>query len=284
MDERRFGRTNHWSAVAILGAFAFSKTSQFETDRVMEGIITAGVNHIDVAPTYGDAELRLAPWLAKERERFFLGCKTMERTASGARESLERSLERLQVEYFDLYQIHAVTTMEELDAATAMGGALQAIIEAREAGLTKYIGITGHGVDSPALFLEALSRFDFDSVLFPVNFIQYANPAYRQVANQLLEECRQKDVGVMAIKSIARGPWGESPQTYNTWYRPFDDPGIIQEAVNFSLSQDITGICTTGDPYLLPLLLEACENYISLTQAEQEEMIAKAVAYDPLFV
>ena len=283
METRQFGHTNHWSTIAILGAFAFSNTSQSETDQTMERVITAGVNHIDVAPTYGDAELRLAPWLARERERFFLGCKTMERTASGVREALHRSLERLHVDSFDLYQIHAITTMEELDAATAPGGALQGIIEARDAGLTKFIGITGHGVNAPAIFLEALNRFDFDSVLFPINFILYANPDYRQKADQLLEECHQKDVGVMAIKSIAKSPWGESPQTYNTWYRPFDDPDRIQEAVNFALSQDITGICTAGDPHLLTLLLQACENYTPLTESEQVAMIAKTGAYQPLF-
>ena len=283
METRQFGHTNHWSTIAILGAFAFSNTSQSETDQTMERVITAGVNHIDVAPTYGDAELRLAPWLARERERFFLGCKTMERTASGVREALHRSLERLQVDSFDLYQIHAITTMEELDAATMPGGALQGIIEARDAGLTKFIGITGHGVNAPAIFLEALNRFDFDSVLFPINFILYANPDYRQKADQLLEECHQKDVGVMAIKSIAKSPWGESPQTYNTWYRPFDDPDRIQEAVNFALSQDITGICTAGDPHLLTLLLQACENYTPLTESEQVAMIAKTGAYQPLF-
>ena len=283
METRRFGRTGHQSTIAILGAFAFSEASQSETDRLMEHVVTAGVNHIDVAPTYGEAELRLGPWLARERGRFFLGCKTMERTARGAREALHRSLERLQVDHFDLYQMHAITTMEELDAATGPGGALRGIIEAREAGLTKFIGITGHGVKAPAVFLEALSRFDFDSVLFPVNFILYANPDYRRAADQLLATCRQQDVGVMAIKSIAKGPWGESPQIYNTWYRPFDDPDQIQAAVNFALSQAITGICTAGDPHLLPLVIQACENYTPLTESEQDEMIAKAGAYQPLF-
>ena len=180
MQTRRFGRTGHHSTLAIFGAAAFWQEDQAQADATMRQVIEAGINHIDVAPSYGVAEERLGPWLATERERFFLGCKTMERSQKGAAAELRRSLERLQVEHFDLYQIHAVTSMAELDEAMRRGGALDAMVEARQAGLIRFIGITGHGVDSPAIFIEALQRFDFDSVLFPVNFIQYANPVYRQ--------------------------------------------------------------------------------------------------------
>jgi len=283
MQTRRFGRTDHLSTIAIFGAAAFWEIDQPRADQTMELVLEHGINHIDVAPSYGQAEQRVGPWLARGRERFFLGCKTTERTKDGAAAELHRSLEKLQTDHFDLYQIHAITTMEELDMVTRSGGALDAIRTAREAGLTRFIGITGHGVDSPAIFLEALRRFDFDSILFPLNFIQYANPVYRQNAEELVRQCRAKDVGTMIIKSISRGPWGDKPKTHNTWYQPFEDDGQIQQAVNFVLSRDVTGICTAGDTTILPLVLEACEHFTPMDKQAQEELIASAGQFEPLF-
>lgn len=283
METRRFGRTEHNSTIAIFGAFAISQASQAEADAIMESVITAGVNHIDVAPSYGDAELRLGPWMVRERERFFLGCKTMERTKQAAAAEMQRSLERLQIDSFDLYQLHAITSIDELDQVTGPDGALEALIAARDAGLTRYIGITGHGVDVPKIFLEALSRYDFDSVLFPINFIQYADPAYRRTAEELLRVCRQKDIGTMVIKSIAKRPWGDLTPTHITWYQPFEEMERIQACVNFSLTQDVTGMCTSGDPDVLPLLLKACENFRPLTLDEQEVLISEADQYEPIF-
>ncbi len=284
METRRFGRTGHQSTVAVFGAFAVSAATPAQTDAVMARVLASGVNHVDVAPSYGSAEERLGPWMARERQRFFLGCKTTERARAGAAAELRRSLQRLQVDAFDLYQLHAVTTWAELDAVTGPGGALEAVVEARDLGLTRYIGITGHGVDAPAIFLEALRRFEFDSVLFPVNAAQYANPAYRAAAEGLLRECLARDVGVMAIKAITRGPWGGRSQAYNTWYRPFDEPVPVQRAVDFALSQPVTGLCTAGDPHLLELMLEACERYKPLNAEAQAAVIAAAgVEQGPLF-
>lgn len=286
MEKRRFGRTSHLSTAAVFGAFAFSEVSQEEADGGMELLFQHGVNHIDVAPSYGEAELRLGPWMERDgvRERFFLGCKTMEREESGAMTELHRSLERLRTDHFDLYQIHAVTKMEELDAATRTGGALDAMQKAREQGLTRFIGITGHGLESPAVFIEALNRFDFDSVLFPINFILFANPAYRENALELLRMCRDRDVGTMVIKSVSKGAW-DDPKNHplNTWYEPFTDRERIQQAVNFALSQDVTAICTAGDLTLLPTILQAVENYRPLSPREQEALIATASEFDPLF-
>jgi predicted aldo/keto reductase-like oxidoreductase len=208
----------------------------------------------------------------------------MERSQPSAAAELRRSLERLRVDHFDLYQIHSVTTLEELDQALAREGALEAILQAREEGLTRYIGITGHGVNVPAIFLEALRRFDFDSVLFPLNFVQYANPEFRRNAAALLHECRARDVGTMVIKSIVKRPWGDRAKTYQTWYEPFDDAEHIQQCVNFALSQDVTGLCTVGDPRLLPLFLDACAHFTRMNQAEQDALVASAGAYEPLFV
>ena len=283
MQTRRFGRTNHMSTVAIFGGAALGSVSQQIADIAIEQVIAAGVNHVDIAPSYGNAEERMAPWLKQERQRFFLGCKTTERTKKGAAEEMQRSLKRLGVEYFDLYQFHAVTTFEELDQITRPGGALEAFQEARTAGLTRFIGITGHGALAPSIYLEALRRIDLDTVLFPINFVQYANPAYRQASEELLAECRSRDVGTMVIKSIAHGPWGEQPRTHDTWYKPFTEAAVIQKAVNFALSQDVTGLCTAGDVQVLPLVLQACENYRPLTGAEQEALIAKAGEFQPLF-
>ncbi len=287
MEKRPFGRTGHFSTVAIFGAAAFWKISQAEADKVVESVIQAGVNHIDVAPSYGEAEERLGPWMPRIRKDFFVGCKTTERTQAGAAAEMRRSLERLHMDSFDLYQLHAITRMDELDAVTRPGGALEAVIQAREEGLTRFIGITGHGFDAPALYLEALRRFDFDTVLFPLNYIQYANPTYRKNAEDLLRVCAERNVGTMIIKSITKAPWGERPHTHTTWYEPFADRAHLQQAVNFALSQPVTGLCTAGDTSVLPLMLEACASYTRLTVDEQEAMVAGVpteAAVAPLFV
>lgn len=284
METRRFGRTGHMSTIAIFGTAAFWEISQADADKIMEQVIEAGINHIDIAPSYGQAEERVGPWMPGERDRFFLGCKTMERTKQGAWEEMQRSLKLLQTETFDLYQCHAITTMEELDSVTMKGGALEAFVEARQRGLIKYIGITGHGVDAPKIFLEALRRFDFDSVLFPLNFVQMGNPEYRKNTDELIATCRSKDVGTMVIKTITKGPWGEKQKTATTWYEPFDEADEIQMAVNFALSHNVTGLCTAGDTRILPLVLKACENFSRLSNVELEEMIQSGRKFEPLFV
>ena len=283
METRRFGRTGHMSTIAIFGAAGLSQVTQEVADQAMEQIIAAGVNHIDVARSYGEAELRIGPWMRRERGRFFLGSKTGERTREGAWKQLQETLQRLQTESLDLYQCHAITTMEELDAVTMKGGALEAFVEAREKGLTKYLGITGHGVNAPQIYLEALRRFDFDSILFPLNFVQMGNPEYRKYAEELIAECKAKDVGTMVIKTITKARWGERPHTATTWYEPFEKMDEIQKGVNFALSYDVTGLCTAGDTRILPLVLQACENFSPLSQEGIEEMIKSGEQYEPLF-
>ncbi len=283
MQTRTFGRTGHSSTLAIFGGAAFWEISQADANQVLEQVLAAGVNHFDIAPSYGQAEIRVGPWMPRIRNQIFLGCKTMERTREGAWKELRASLQRLQTETFDLYQFHAVTTMEELDSIFARGGAMEAFLEARQQGLFKYIGITGHGVDSPAIYLEALRRFDFDSVLFPLNFVQMGNPYYRENAEELIRVCRERNVGTMVIKTITKAPWGEREHTATTWYEPFDEPGIIQRAVDFALSYDVTGLCTVGDARILPLVLRACENFKPMDAAEREKMIAEGKQFEPLF-
>jgi predicted aldo/keto reductase-like oxidoreductase len=164
------------------------------------------------------------------------------------------------------------------------GGALEAFVQAREEGLTRFLGITGHGAQAPQIYLEALRRFDFDSVLFPLNFVQMANPEFRKNAEKLIATCKAKDVGTMVIKSITKGPWGEKQHTATTWYEPFDRIDEIQKGVNFALSYEVSGLCTAGDTRVLPLMLQACERFTQLNKAEMEEMIKSGKEYEPLFV
>lgn len=283
MQTRIFGRTGHASTVAIFGGAVLGKLDQGTADLVVRQFIDAGVNHIDIAPSYGNAEALIGPWMPQIRDQVFLGCKTGKRTKETATEEMHQSLKRLRVDSFDLYQSHAVTSISELDLVTRAGGALEAMIEAKQAGLTRFIGITGHGYDAPAVFLEALRRYDYDSILFPINFVQYADPTYRQNAEALIAECRKRNVGTMIIKSVCKAPWGERNRAFHTWYEPFNDMEMIQPSVNFVLSQDITGLCTAGDYRVLPKMLQACENFTPMSSAEQEALIARAGEFAPLF-
>jgi predicted aldo/keto reductase-like oxidoreductase len=283
MEKRRFGRTGHMSTVVIFGSFAVGQIAQEEADAVMELLLEHGVNHIDVAPSYHDAELRLGPWLERHRDQFFLGCKTQLRDRNEAREELHRSLERLRVDSFDLYQLHAVTTMEELEQCFAPGGSLEAIVEAREQGLTRHVGITSHGMLAPRVQIAALERFDFDSLLFPLNFKMWADEAYRQEATTLLQMAAERDVGTMVIKSLTRGPWGDQKPRYHTWYEPFDDPDSVERALRFALSQPVTGAISAGDARLLPMIFDAAERFQPMDEAEQSELLATSSKYEPLF-
>jgi aryl-alcohol dehydrogenase-like predicted oxidoreductase len=281
MEKRRFGRTDHLSTVAIFGTAALYNGTPEMAEKAMQYIFDSKVNHIDIAPGYGKAEELMGPWVEKTRDQFFLGCKTQLRTKDEAAAELRLSLKKLRTDKFDLHQLHAVTSFEELDQVTSKGGALEALVEAKDEGLTDYIGITGHGNQSPAVFLEALRRFDFDSILFPINFIQFGRPDYRENTINLLRVCKEKEVGVMVIKAVAARPWGDRDHTYNCWYEPFDTQEMIQKGINFALSQDgVTGLCTTGDIDILPMFLKACENFTPIGIPEQDDLIASIKTYE----
>jgi len=283
MEKRKLGKTEHFSTVAIFGGAAFWDITQSVADTVMEQVIEAGVNHIDVAPQYGMAEERLGPWLKRERERFFLGCKTMERGAEDAWREMQTSFKRLQVEQLDLYQIHAITSKEDLEAVFARGGVIETMIKAKNEGLTRYLGITGHGMQTPRLFLKAIERFDFDTVMFPLNYALMGQDAYCEDALALIEVCKKKNIGRMIIKSVAKGPWNEKPKTHTTWYEPYKTPQYIQEAVNFVLSQDVTGLCMAGDVTVIPMIMQACENFEAMDEKEQAGLIEKGKAMEMIF-
>jgi len=283
METRRFGRTDHMSTLAVFGGVALGQLDQPTADKVVQQVIDAGVNHIDIAPSYGEAEQRLGPWMPHIRKDFFLGCKTMERTRDKAIQEFHDSMARLQVEAFDLYQLHAITTMEELDQCTQAGGALEGVVEMRDQGLTRFIGITGHGMHTPQIFIEALRRFDFDTVLFPIYPALLANNEYRTHKLALLDLCEEKDVGVMTIKAICKEPWGDRKQHFHTWYLPFEDQATIQHNVNFVLSHKLTHICTVGDYRLLDKVLTACENFQPMNSAQQDALIKEQAERELIF-
>jgi len=284
MERRRLGRTGHLSTVVTFGAAGIGRVEQPVADRAIQAALDAGVNHVDVAPTYGDAELRLRPWMARIRDRVFLGCKTRERTRAAATAELSRSLERLGTDRLDLYQLHSVGKLDDLDACTARDGALEALVEARERGVVRWLGITGHTHDAPRTHLEALRRFDFDTVMFPLNFVLWADPQYRRDAEALLEACQGKDVGVHVIKAVAKDPWGDRPRTHTTWYEPFTDQPTIDRAVAFVLSQPVTTLCSVGDVTVLPTVLDAAARARRLEPAEQAALIEQAERYHSPFV
>jgi aryl-alcohol dehydrogenase-like predicted oxidoreductase len=284
MEKRLLGRTGHQSTLVIFGTAAFWTIDQDSANASLDLAVKHGVNHIDVAPQYGLAQERLGPWLEPRGDQFFLGCKTLEREAKAAWTDLQNSLKVLRTKTFDLYQLHSVGTFEELDKAFASGGAIETLKQARANGLTRYLGITGHGINTPAVHYEALQRFDFDTLMLPLNPSLYANNTYRQNMEKLLKTCVERNVGVMIIKSVARGPWGEKPKQYATWYQPFDEADIVDRWVRFALSQPITGIASPGDVRLLPDVLASVEHFQPMSPAEQETLIREAAPLQPLFV
>lgn len=279
-----FGRTGHLSSRTLFGAAAFWNVTQAEANAALELILERGVNHIDTAASYGESEVRLGPWLKHHRDQFFLATKTEERTRQGARESLHRSLDRLHTDHVDLFQIHNVGDPKEWEAALGPGGALEAFIEAKAQGLTRFIGITGHGLEIAALHRRALERFDFDSVLLPYSYIMLQNPQYAADVNALLAVCAERHVAVQAIKSITRAPWHDRPHTRTTWYEPLEDQRALDRAVHWVLGNPIVFLNTAGDIHVLPKILDAAERFAARpTDQEMDEILAEQ-AMEPLFV
>jgi len=280
MEKRRLGRTGHMSSVLTFGGAALGQVSQAEADAAIELAIEHGVNHFDVAPTYGEAELRLGPWMEKHHDEIFLGCKTTERSKAGARESLRRTLKRLRVDHCDLFQFHGVNDLETLNAVLGPGGALEAVLEAKEQGLVRYIGITGH---RPFVQVEALNRFPFDTVLFPLNRILAARRNDYSDFSTLLDQAKQKDVGMLGIKAITKRPWQSPTHVYRTWYEPFDEQTDIDKSLWYALSQGITTAPMASDVSLWPMLLDAAERFRPMDAEEQAAAVAEVRRYQSIF-
>ena len=273
-----FGSTGHLSTRCIFGGTALSRASQEEADRTLEVLLQYGINHIDTAAGYGDSELRIGPWMRSHRDRFFLATKTGERSAAGARAQLERSLQRLQVDHVDLIQLHSLTEPDEWQQALGKGGALEALIQARDEGLARNIGITGHGVTVARSHMDALERHAFDAVLLPLNYPMYRIPEYAADFEALRELCRRRGVAVQTIKAIARRRWPGSERPHATWYEPLADQQDIDAAVHWVLAHDGVFLNTAGDMGLLPLTLDAAARFAD-TQADNRESVAgEAVA------
>ena len=279
-----FGRTGHLSTRTIFGAAAFYSATQAEADPELDILLAHGINHIDTAASYGEAEKRLGPWMPRQRDRFFLATKTEERTRQGARESLHRSLERLQTDHVDLFQIHNLSDPQEWEIALGPGGALEAFSEAREQGLTRFIGITGHGLHIAALHRKALERFDFDSVLFPYSYILMQNPQYAADVEALLQICRKRNVALQTIKGITRAPWHDRPHTANTWYEPLTDQADIDKAVHWVLGNPIVFLNTAADIHLLPKVFDAASRFTVRPSDEELQTLLTEQAMEPLFV
>ncbi len=279
-----FGNTGHDSSATIFGAAALGKVTQEVADKTLKVLDGYGVNHIDVAASYGDAELRIGPWMEKRRSDFFLATKTEMRDYAEAKGELNRSLMRLRVRNVDLIQLHNLTHPDEWDTAMGEDGALKALKEAKEEGLTRFIGVSGHGLFAPAMHMRSLERFDFDSVLLPWNYVLYRDQRYRREFSALLKECEDRGVAVQTIKSLTRGPWDGKRHTADTWYEPFEDQDDIDLVVSWILGQGTIFLNTASDVRLLPKVLDAAIRNKSKPTDEEMDALAERAHMTRLFV
>lgn len=284
IERRPFGRTGHESSRVIFGAAALSRMSQERSDQLLPLLDEFGVNHLDVAASYGDAELRLAPWLSGRRDGFFLATKTGDREGPAARASLERSLTRLGVDSVDLIQLHNLVEPDECEVAHARGGALEALLAARDEGLVRFIGVTGHGLRIAGMHLRSLERFDYDSVLFPLNHSLLELPAYRRDVEALVELCVERGVAMQTIKSVARGRWPETTDGPRfSWYEPLREPDAIDRAVRYVLSSGPYFLNTSSDATLLRAILESASREAEHPGEDEMRSGDAAAGVTPLF-
>lgn len=287
METRPLGTAGHDSSVLTFGAIALDFLSQSEANEMVEDVLAAGVNHFDVAPTYGDAELKLAPKLGEHRDEIFLGCKTQERTYNGAWGELHRSLKRLDTDHIDLYQFHAVTRYDELETIVGEGqgangddpGALAAFEDAKQDGLVDHIGLTSHG--DPSVIRTAMRRIDgLETVMFPMNYTLSSKDGPEYDYEAVLDLAEERGIGTLGIKAFAKGPWPDDldvdDRPYDTWYEPYDEKDELVACLRFALSQGLTSITNAGDPALVPAILDAAADYEPLSADEQESLIEAA--------
>jgi aryl-alcohol dehydrogenase-like predicted oxidoreductase len=281
---KRFGRTGHLSSRAIFGSASLSQASQDEANQVLELLLKYGINHIDTAPRYGEAEVRIGPWMKHHRDRFFLATKTDQRKYGETRDQFYRSLERLQTDHVDLLQLHNLTDVAHREIAMGPGGALEFLIEARDKGLTRFVGITGHGLQAPRMHRQSLDRFDFDTVLLPCNYVLMQDSGYATDFERLMAYCRGHDIAVQTIKSIARGFWGEKPHDHNTWYEPVTDQQAIKKLVHWVLGWTDIFLITVGDIQELPKVLEGAASFESQPADEEMVRLVGEEGLEPVFI
>lgn len=281
---QRFGRTGHESSRVVFGAAALARVTQDVADQALDVLLQHGVNHLDVAASYGDAELRIRPWLARDRSRYFLATKTGQRRAEGAREELHRSLDRLGVDHVDLWQLHNLTDPIEWDTALSPGGAIEAAVEAREQGLVRWIGVTGHGAQVAAAHRRSLERFDFDSVLLPYDYQTMQLPYYAGNFEAVAATCEERNVAIQTIKSIALRPWLGRERTKTTWYEPLEAQADIDLAVWWALGRPGIFLNSVGDVTLLPRVLDAASRFERRPTDDEMAALVERARPDPLFV
>ena len=284
IETAEFGRTGHLSTRVIFGAAALAATSQRVADETLEVLLRYGVNHIDVASSYGEAEVRIRPWLRREPDRFFVATKGDERTAAGARAELHRSLDRMGLDHVDLWQLHALADPIEWDVALSPGGALEAAVEAREQGLVRWIGVTGHGAQIAAMHRRSLDRFDFDSALLPYNFVTMQSSYYAANFEAVYRTCQERRVAIQTIKSIALRPWKGRPHTRSTWYEPLERQEDIDLAVWWALSRPGIFLDSVGDVGLLPKVLDAGSRFTVPPDDAAMSALVHRSRTEPLFV
>jgi aryl-alcohol dehydrogenase-like predicted oxidoreductase len=279
-----FGSTGHESSRVLFGGAALGSVSHADSERALELVLEHGVNHLDTAASYGDSELRIASWLARHPGRFFVASKTDKRDYAGAKEELHRSLERLGVDRIDLIQLHNLVDVIEWETALREGGALEALVEAREEGLVRFIGVTGHGVSIAAMHRRSLERFAFDSVLLPYNYRQVQDPRYAAEFEALAATCAERGVALQTIKSIALAPWNGREQTTSTWYEPLTDPRDIERAVHWVLGRPEAFLNSVSDVGLFSLVLDAAERFETRPSDEEMVELVQRRSLAPLFV
>ena len=284
IERAPFGATGHESSRAIFGAAALGNVSKHNADKTLELLLHHGINHIDVAAKYGDAELRIASWLRRHEGEFFVATKTGERTYRAAREEIRRSLDRLGVDHVDSIQLHNLVDVIDWETALGADGALEAAIEAREEGLVRFIGVTGHGLSIPEMHRRSLERFPFDSVLCPYNYVQMQDARYAETFEALAKLCQERNVALQTIKSLASRRWDGRAATASTWYEPLREQPDIDLATHWVLGRPEVFLLTTGDVEILPKLLDAAERYEKRPSDEQMDELTRRADLAPLFV
>jgi aryl-alcohol dehydrogenase-like predicted oxidoreductase len=281
--KKAFGRTGHDSTRVIFGAAALGSATQAEADRTLEVLLSHGINHIDTAASYGDAELRLGPWMARHRADFFLATKTGKRTYSEAKEEILRSLERLRVDQVDLLQLHCLVDPAKWETAFGDDGAVRAVVEARDQGLARFVGVTGHGITVAKMHLQSLERFDFDSVLLPYNYAMMSQPSYAADFEAVMAVCKARNVAVQTIKGVCRRPWPSEQRSWATWYEPFAEDADIVRAVSWALAREQIFLNTPADTKLLPKVLAAASSLGTAPSPEEMQRFAATSDLRPLF-
>ena len=279
-----FGRTGHESTCTIFGAAAFWETPQKDVDATMDLILQNGVNHVDTASSYGKSEQLLGDWIRRHGSPFFLATKTGERTRQAAYDQIRRSLDLLHVSQVDMIQLHALHEEPDWTTAFGPGGVVEAVIQAREEGLVRFIGVTGHGVPVAEFHLRSLAQFDFDAVLLPYNYVMMQNPRYAEGFNKLLVLCKERNVAVQTIKGITRSPWNDIQQNRTTWYRPLEEQGDIDLATHWVLGNPQVFLNMAGDINILPRIIESAQRFVSAPTVRQMQDLTERLRMEPLFI